>query len=599
MVWQKVNDDEGNVYYYNPETQETSWTNPDEAEVGVWQEFTTDEGQKYYYNTKTQETTWDKPEGFESSNVTEDGKNTETTETNDKEDSEPVEDVESEIKVDEILPEEATENFRALLSQNNVDSTWSFPDVIAKFINDPVYWQVKDPLERKQIYDEYLNNEMNKQLENKTESFEKFKVNFINILESLKEKKEFDHLTKWFTIKSKLLKEENPIFTHTILSDDEIYGIFKEYQDDLKTTYEKHTKESREQALKELESYLVDINPDIVSGTDDWESLYEKLLNDNRFKANKHFNVLGKYDILQLYCDKIYPKELKNLENELKLLEDKNFTSDRRARDNFKKLLGELPIQADMEFEEILPLIEDEDSYIDLCGRNGSTPLDLFYDVKMAKVQVLKIKVDLIESIIDDRGIAREKVLSGETEFVECMKEVEDDRLKGVNLSVEDEENDISAIFESLIKNETTRKEKEEERLEGKLSLMKKELSSWLARNYQTLDVFEREEKEEEGKEGEMKDKIIISLSNGTHSVKYDPSTLQILQNSLQTVPEFNNIQSMLKDLNQEINEILKEVLSDLTNKLNHNNKRSGDFDDSTSKRLHTDQTPKKMIINY
>ncbi|CAH6720528.1 pre-mRNA-processing protein Prp40p [[Candida] jaroonii] len=606
MAWQKVNDDEGNVYYYNPETQETSWTNPDESSVGEWQEFTTDDGQKYYYNTKTQETTWDKPEGFESSTTTEEGEMSKETKAveklpSDKEDSVPIEDsVESEIKVEEISSEEATKNFRGLLSENGVDSTWSFPQVIAKFINNPIYWQVKDPLERKQIYDEYLNNEMNKQLENKTESFEKFKVNFINILQSLKEKKEFDHLTKWFTIKNKLLKEENPIFTHTILSDDEIYGIFKEYQDEIRANYEKDTRESKNQALKELESYLVDINPGIISGTDDWESLYTKLINDNRFKANKHFNILGKHDILQLYYDKIYPKELSNLESELKSLEDENYTSDRRARDNFKKLLSELPIEADMEFEEILPLIEDEDAYIDLCGRNGSTPLDLFHDVKMAKVQVLKIKVDLIESIVDDKNIDREKVLSSELAFVESMKGVEDDRLKGVNLDPELPENDVTAVFESLVKNEVSRKEKQVEQLKVKLNVLKKDLSSWLVRNYQTLDVFENSDETEV-----TKDSIVITSSNGNYSMKYDPEVLDRLQKSLENIPEFKNIHHTIQEIKMfqeiDINEILIDILNEFINRLNNNTKRTANFDESTTKRLHTDDTvkPKKMIINY
>lgn len=31
------------------------------AEAALWQEYTAPDGRKYYYNTQTQETTWDKP----------------------------------------------------------------------------------------------------------------------------------------------------------------------------------------------------------------------------------------------------------------------------------------------------------------------------------------------------------------------------------------------------------------------------------------------------------------------------------------------------------------------------------------------------------
>jgi len=38
-----------------------TWWKKDETVYGDWQELTTDEGLKYYYNTQTQETTWEKP----------------------------------------------------------------------------------------------------------------------------------------------------------------------------------------------------------------------------------------------------------------------------------------------------------------------------------------------------------------------------------------------------------------------------------------------------------------------------------------------------------------------------------------------------------
>ena len=90
--WEEIQDDEGRTYYYNSKTEETSWDKPDgfsekpavtEQEVsetkvedvpakepepstkGDWTEVKDDEGQTYYYNTKTEETSWDPPEGFQ------------------------------------------------------------------------------------------------------------------------------------------------------------------------------------------------------------------------------------------------------------------------------------------------------------------------------------------------------------------------------------------------------------------------------------------------------------------------------------------------------------------------------------------------------
>lgn len=36
------------------------------SEAALWQEYTAPDGRKYYYNTQTQETTWDKPKVLES-----------------------------------------------------------------------------------------------------------------------------------------------------------------------------------------------------------------------------------------------------------------------------------------------------------------------------------------------------------------------------------------------------------------------------------------------------------------------------------------------------------------------------------------------------
>lgn len=37
------------------------------SEAALWQEYTAPDGRKYYYNTQTQETTWDKPKALEGS----------------------------------------------------------------------------------------------------------------------------------------------------------------------------------------------------------------------------------------------------------------------------------------------------------------------------------------------------------------------------------------------------------------------------------------------------------------------------------------------------------------------------------------------------
>ncbi|ODV97559.1 hypothetical protein PACTADRAFT_47456 [Pachysolen tannophilus NRRL Y-2460] len=68
--WEAVVDDEGRTYYYNSQTQESTWDKPYELLTNLekallespWKEFTSEDGEKYYYNEISQESRWEVPE---------------------------------------------------------------------------------------------------------------------------------------------------------------------------------------------------------------------------------------------------------------------------------------------------------------------------------------------------------------------------------------------------------------------------------------------------------------------------------------------------------------------------------------------------------
>lgn len=65
--WTELYSDEGDVYYHNESTGETTWDRPSDfaPENGEdWEELSDDEGNFYYHNLKTGETSWDQPPNF-------------------------------------------------------------------------------------------------------------------------------------------------------------------------------------------------------------------------------------------------------------------------------------------------------------------------------------------------------------------------------------------------------------------------------------------------------------------------------------------------------------------------------------------------------
>lgn len=506
--WQEVQDDQGRVYYYNTVTQETSWENPEALLSLSWKEYKTEDGKEYYYNEVTGETTWERPADFDKQqeNV--------STEVADKiveekpeivqEKPEAVEVVASEndIKLSQentkkgllaVPPrfenrEEGRSAFFDMLRSENVDSTWSFDRVMEKFVQNPVYWLIDDSLQRKALYDEYLVKKLQEQSQNKTQLIETFRSNFLDVLEKYKKDGKIKSTTRWSTIKEHLILEDNPIFKHSILPDSEIEDIFHDYVRKFSEEENKTKVETKKQALSELDAYLIQITLGDNSQSITWKELHLRLQKDERFKSNKHFQILTKLDILETYKDKIYPRLVERIKEKIATAETQNYTADRRAREAFKAFLtSKVSINANTSFKDVLPQIEDEDVFIDLCGRNGSTPLELFWDIVDEKKQALKVKKDIVDhSLRKHEGTNRGEILSNFDKFLATLKEIKDERLAIFDFA--SDQGELEVIFDSLASERQLQKQKEKENFEKDVKSRSTSLALWLSKNHTLVD---------------------------------------------------------------------------------------------------------------
>lgn len=518
--WQQVTDDAGRVYYYNSETQETSWENPEASLAGTWKTYSTDDGKEYYYNETTGETTWDKPEELvQKSESSEDkSKDSETKDesTGSEQDNQTKGILETDLKlalepllesnlVNIEIPkseEEAKTQFQEMLKQGGVDSTWSFEKVIQKFVKNKSYWVIDDAVKRRSLYEDYLVSKLELESSNKSGLIEEFKKNFLREIQNYLSEGKVTHKTRWISAKTLLIKEQNPIFEHSILPDSELEKLFEECTEQIRSDEKAALQKDKDQALRELEGYLLQITAGDENEDLTWEKLYKRLQTDARFKANKHFHVLTKLDILQLYSTKIYPNIVNKLRAQITSIEKVNFRSDRRARDAFKALLLTKEINANTLFKSILPELENEDVFIELCGRNGSTPLELFWDIVEEKKQLQKVKKDLIEHSLrahidqNPSGSDYEDSLETFETFLLTLKLIKDERLADVDIISKEGLNDLAVIHETLKNELETEKQLELAAFEKSLKLHSRGLAEWIASHRDQVDesvlVFEK-----------------------------------------------------------------------------------------------------------
>lgn len=474
MGWQALQDDEGRTYYYNSESQETSWTLP-EGEV-VWTVYTTDEGKDYYYNEATGETTWDKPEVLKQKEEKPEEKQEQPLNDEDAElDGQPVEESIVAHPPHFDTPDGASEAFIKMLEEHHVDLTWSFDKVISQLVMEPTYWAVPDALERKQLFDEYLIRRVKDESTNKTETITNFKANFRKILDEYRRKGKLGVNTRWSSIKELLISEDNALFKHTVLSDGKIYEMYREYITEMKTKEDDKREKARRQALDELEAYLTKVNPTLATTTSSWDDFYEVLKQDSRYKANKHFEVLLPADVLEVYTNKLYPIILGKLEQQIKEVEERNNAADSKARVAFKRLLGTLVITATTKFSEVVPLIENTDEFIELCGRNGSTPQQLLWDIVDEHGQALRVKKAVVEQALREAS-GLEGALTTEEAFRQAITH---ERLAALALTSEE----VSSIYKLLLDDQQAQAQKDRQAHQAAVQRHETELAAWLVAN--------------------------------------------------------------------------------------------------------------------
>lgn len=497
MVWKEAKDARGKVYYYNTVSKQSQWEKPAELLVlpPDWKSATTKEGKVYYYNVKTKKSQWTVPVEAVGTvgtvdtvdTVADDEQQLQKSTIDVLKDKEDVDAQSTYANKSELLnmkvqPIDVAETqFIEMLRSNNVDSTWSFSRIISELgTKDSRYWVIdNDPLWKQQMFEKYLSNRTEEQLLKEHSEINKFRDAF---WEMLCTKESIHYYTNWSTAK-RLISEE-PIYRHSVVSEQEKKKSFHEYVDTLKEKYEKSHFLLKEQALVELRGYLQSIFETNTSSVPiSWQLLRNNYLfeNNKRYMANKHFSVLTHEDVLKEYIGMLQKIETE-LNAELIEKQSKNYTKDRLARDKFKELLTtdpEIKIRANSKWADVYPLIRNHPSFLNMLGRNGSNAVDLFMDIVEEKYI----------TVCGQRSIAQQVLIDEKFEWHENDTSDNESRITTILLNNEQfkdiDKEDMTIIVKQIIDIRETKLVKQQQKELYMAEQRKKHFKTMLLRYYQ------------------------------------------------------------------------------------------------------------------
>jgi pre-mRNA-processing factor 40 len=294
--------------------------------------------------------------------------------------------------------EEAEAAFLKLLRRNKVDPNWTWEQTMRSIIKDPQYRALKDPKDRKAAFEKYAVEVRIQEKDRAKERIEKLRKEFAIMLRSHPEIK---HYTRWKTARP--IIEAETIF-RSANDDNERRQLFEDYIIELKKANAEREVATRKAAMDDLIEILkaIDLEPYTR-----WSEAQGIIQSNPRFQSDDKFKSLSKSDMLTAFENhiKILEKTFNDARQQQK---NQRSRKERQNRDRFLSLLQELKsagkIKAGTKWNKIHPLIKQDDRYQAMLGQQGSTPLDLFWDVVEEEERALRSVRNDVLDVLDVRA---------------------------------------------------------------------------------------------------------------------------------------------------------------------------------------------------
>ena len=160
---------------------------------------------------------------------------------------------------------------------------------------------------------------------------------------------------------------------------------------------QQETRAARSRAISKVVSLFKELDVDVLTR---WRKAHEMVISSSEWLADHELRKLPTLDILLAFEDYSRVKE-REFEEQMRRAQVEKTRAERKAREAFKSLLQELVesgrIKARSKWRHVYMFFATDQRYLNMLGKPGSNPLELFWDVVDGLDQKLDAKIAIAE----------------------------------------------------------------------------------------------------------------------------------------------------------------------------------------------------------
>ena len=270
----------------------------------------------------------------------------------------------------ELIPhiprEELYQKFKEKLKNLGITVTWKWEDVSRILFNEPEWKAIRTFSEKRNLFNEYINELKNKEREEIYLKREKNKSKFRQLLS---EDNTINSDSTYTEVMSRLSYDER----WRSVDEKEREDIFEDYID---LIYKKEEEEWKKEREVKKKLFLEKLKFKKIKIDTLWKNICIE------FKDDPVFASMEKIDRIQAFADYITTLEAEEKKEKKEKEKYQGYLNREKFRELLQISVEEKKLNIDTKWNEFVYEIKDREEYLNMLGQEGSTPLELFQDKK-------------------------------------------------------------------------------------------------------------------------------------------------------------------------------------------------------------------------